>query len=193
MTYSLKTQSLLLLLVAFFPFRAHAQEISIKSNLPSWFTATTNIGFEYAFGENISMELSAGINPFTKGDERRMEHWVVWPEVRYWMSDNFDGSFFGVHGVGGRCDIGGVKMPFNTLKGLRDKPPRGGAVGFGFSYGYKWFFSDSWAIEATAGFGFVRFSYDLYSLGKDSSKTGEDKKEYAGPSKAAISIVYTIR
>jgi hypothetical protein len=95
--------------------------------------------------------------------------------------------------VGGRYDIGGVKMPFNTLKGLRDNRYRGGAVGFGFSYGYKWFFSDSWAIEATAGFGFVRFSYDLYSLGKDSSKTGEDKKEYAGPSKAAISIVDTIR
>lgn len=191
--YKLKTQSLILFLVAGLFFSAQAQEISLKTNLPYWFTATPNVGFEYALDENFSLELTGGFNSFNFGETKQMKHWIVWPELRYWMSQSFSGHFFGFHGVGGQYNIGGMDLPWNRFAGLKTSRYKGNAVGVGLSYGYKWIFNDRWGLEVTVGGGFARFNYDIYSLDENGQKMGENRKNYFGPTKGALSLVYVIR
>jgi hypothetical protein len=69
---------------------------------------------------------------------------------------------------------------------------QGSAYGAGISYGYAWIIENRWTIEFTAGVGVVRFDYDSYSA-SSGAQTGMGKKKYIGPTKGAISIVYTIR
>lgn len=87
--------------------------------------------------------------------------------------------------------MGGVDIPIWKLKNLKDRRYDGSAIGFGISYGYQWILSSRWGLEATLGIGYARFDYDIYSV-EDGSKIGENKKDYFGPSKGAISITYVI-
>lgn len=184
-----KTTIILLFLSGLF-FSAHAQKAAFKTNVPYLFTATPNLGLEFALGNKVSLEFTGGYNPFTFGDNKQLKHWVVWPELRYWTCETFNGHFFGLHGVGGKFDMGGLDIPFWKLKNLKDSRYEGTAIGVGLSYGHQWILNDHWGIEFTVGAGYARFDYDVYALGKNGAKTGENKKNYFGPTKGALSIVY---
>ncbi|MPM40962.1 hypothetical protein SDC9_87611 [bioreactor metagenome] len=192
MMYKLKRLSVILFLTTGLFFSAYAQKTSIKTNIPYWFTASPNLGVEFALGENLSFEFSGGFNPFKFGDNKQMKHWIVWPELRYWLDQAFDGHFFGIHGVGGQYNIGGLDLPSGRFSGVKTGRYQGSAIGLGLSYGYKWILNDRWGIEVTLGGGFARFNYDIYSLGGSGQKTGENTKNYFGPTKGAISFVYLI-
>jgi hypothetical protein len=88
-------------------------------------------------------------------------------------------------------DMGGVDIPIWELENLKDRRYDGSAIGFGISYGYQWILSSRWGLEATLGIGYARFDYDIYSV-EGGVKIGENKKDYFGPSKGAISITYVI-
>ena len=81
-------------------------------------------------------------------------------------------------------------FPFWKLKNLKDSRYEGTAIGVGLSYGHQWILNDHWGIEFTVGAGYARFDYDVYALGKNGAKIGENKKNYFGPTKGALSIVY---
>ena len=188
----MKKIPLVLFLLAGLFLSAHAQKTMLKTNIPYWLTASPNLGAEFAVADNVSIELSAGFNPFKFGDDKQIKHWVVWPEARYWLNETYNGHFFGLHGVGGQFNMGGVDIPIWKLKNLKDRRYDGYAIGFGVSYGYQWVLSSRWGLEATLGVGYARFDYDIYSLGENGSRIGENKKNYFGPTKGAISITYVI-
>jgi hypothetical protein len=188
---TMKKIPLVLFLLAGLFLSAHAQKTMLKTNIPYWLTASPNLGAEFAVADNVSIELSAGFNPFKFGSDKQLKHWVIWPEARYWLNETYNGHFFGFHGVGGQFDMGGVDIPIWKLKNLKDRRYDGSAIGFGISYGYQWILSSRWGLEATLGIGYARFDYDIYSV-EDGSKIGENKKDYFGPSKGAISITYVI-
>ena len=90
--------SLIALLTLFiYATKAEAQQWAVNTNGLYWLTATPNIGFEYGFHKNMSVTLNGNYNPFTFKDNRKMKHWVVQPEYRYWLSESFNVHFFGVH------------------------------------------------------------------------------------------------
>ncbi|WP_455637149.1 DUF3575 domain-containing protein, partial [Parabacteroides sp.] len=69
----------------------------------------------------------------------------------------------------------------------------GGGCGGGLSYGYQWRLGTRGGVEASVGFGYARLNYDKYPCEKCGENIGEDKKNYWGPTKAAISIIYIIK
>lgn len=172
-------------------FTARSQNVAVKTNIPYLFTATPNVGLEFAVGDKVSIELSGGVNPFEFSNNKQLKHWVVWPELRYWTCETFNGHFFGLHGVGGQYSLSGWDLPIDKLAGLKTNHYKGNAIGVGLSYGYQWILNDHWGMEFTLGAGYARFNYDVYSpLGKNANKVGENKKNYFGPTKGALSIVY---
>lgn len=193
MKYKFVKVSIALLFVTGLFCDVYAQDAVIKTNVPYWFTATPNVGFEHVLGEHLSLELTAGFNPFRFGETKQIKHWVVWPELRYWISQPLGGHFFGLHGVAGQYNIGGLDVPSDRFAGLQTRRYQGSAVGAGISYGYKWVLNDRWGLELTAGAGFARFNYEVYSLGKNGQKMGENKKNYFGLTKGALSFVYILR
>ena len=187
---NLSKASLVLLLILGFGLRANAQQLAIKTNLPYWLTASPNIGAEYSVGDRVSLELTAGFNPFNFGDEKLLKHWVVWPEVRYWFDNTYNGHFVGIHAVGGQFNLSGWDIPISVLDNLKTRRYKGSAIGAGFSYGYQWELSDKWGLEVTLGLGFVRFNYESFTLGDNPVRLIEDEKNYFGPTKGAFSLIY---
>lgn len=166
------------------------RRIGVKTNLPHLFTATPNIGVEYAFADNFSFEISGGFNPFVFKNEAQIKHWIIWPEIRYWVWDSFDGHFIGLHGLFGEFNIGGIKLPISGFEALKSRRYKGNAKGGGVSYGYQWIVGSNLLLELTAGVGIARINYDAYILGEDGAKINEGKKNYLGPTKGAVSLIY---
>ena len=181
-----------LILISFYSF-SFSQSVGIKTNLVHWATTTPNLGIEFAFSRKLTMEIGYGYNPFVFKDNKKVQHWIVQPELRYWTCESFNGHFFGIHGLIGEYNIGGVDVPIGKLKNLKDYRYQGYAYGGGISYGYQWVLSKRWNLEANLGAGYVYLDYDKYPCVKCGTLIGENTKNYFGVTKAAVSLIYLIK
>ena len=170
-----------------------SQSVGLKTNLAHWATTTPNLGIEFAFSRKLTMEIGYGYNPFVFKDNKKVQHWIVQPELRYWTCESFNGHFFGIHGLIGEYNIGGVDVPIGKLKNLKDYRYQGYAYGGGISYGYQWVLSKRWNLEANLGAGYVYLDYDKYPCVKCGTSIGENTKNYFGVTKAAVSLIYLIK
>ena len=172
---------------------AEAQQVALKTNLLYDATATPNLGMEIGIGKKHSMQVFYGLHPWSFGhgeDQKYLKHWVVNPEVRYWLCQRFNGSFFGVHAFGGQYNASHVKMPLGWWKELRDNRFEGWYAGAGVSYGYQWVLSRHWNLEASLGVGAAYIDYQKFACGECGKKMDDGHKTYVGPTKLALSIMY---
>lgn len=170
-----------------------SQTTGIKTNIPYWGTLTPNLGIEVALGKKTTFEVAGGFNPFTLSDYKYLKHWLIYTEFRYWTCEKFNGHFFGLHGLGGQYNVGGWDIPFWHLKKLKDTRYQGYAYGTGISYGYQWILNNRWNLEFTLGGGYARFHYEKFPCVKCGTSQGTGEKNYLGPTKGALSIIYIIK
>ena len=167
-----KLFSLMCMICLFTCTAAWGQDVALKTNGLFWLTTTPNVGVEVALSPKYTLELAGAYNPWTFKDDKKMRFWLVQPELKYWFCEKFEGHFVSVH-LHGAQYYGGY------------------LAGGGFTYGYDWILSPHWNLEAAIGIGYARLWY------KESPRTicekcHEDKtKNYFGPTKAAISLIYT--
>ena len=74
-----------------------AQRTAIKTNALYWTTATFNAGVETRLSDKWTLDVSAGYNPFTFSDNKKLKHILIQPEVRYWLCSPFAGHFVGAN------------------------------------------------------------------------------------------------
>ncbi len=171
-----------------------AQNVALKTNLVGDALLSPNAAIEVGLAPKWSAELSGQFN-FWDVNGHKWKHWVVQPEVRYWLCERFSGHFFGLHLLGGEYNFGNIDAGFNFLgsdfKNLKDKRYQGWAAGAGIAYGYAWPVAKHWNIEAELGLGWIYTRYDSYPCVTCGRKIDSDKPHnYVGPTKAAINIVY---
>ncbi len=174
---------------------AHAQDLGLKTNLLHWAAGgTMNLGLEIGLGAQTTLEVIGGYNPWTLNAEtnKKLKHWVVMPEFRYWLCERFNGHFFGLHTGYDEYNISGVRIPF-LKKHVKDYRYQGWATGLGISYGYQWILGKRWNLEATVGVGYVYTNYDHYDCATCGKFRGNNDKHYFGPTKAGISLIYIIK
>lgn len=177
-------------------------QIAVKSNLLYDATTTPNIGMEAAVGSKSTLNLVYGINPWkfdseTHG-ERKVKHWLVMPEYRWWTCSTFNGHFFGVHALGGQYNASNVSLPIpgkffggdDMHTGVRDHRYQGEFAGAGITYGYQWIMSKRWNIEAEVGVGYAHLWYDKYSCEDCVGKVASGSTNYAGITKIGLSLLY---
>lgn len=159
-----------------------------------WATTTPNMGMEMEVGKKHTAQVFFGLNPWKQsgGDRSRFRHWLVMPEYRYWFNQSFEGWFIGAHALGGQYNVGGVKFPFGLLKGLRNHRYEGWYAGGGITAGKQWNLSKHWNLEASLGLGYVHTRYDKYECGICGEKLKSAHKNYVGPTKVALSLIYLI-
>ena len=170
-----------------------AQQLAVKTNLLYDATTTPNLGLEMGMGRKHSMQLYYGLNPWkfdSTGGDKYFKHWMLSPEYRYWFCHRFQGSFLGVHALGGEFDAANVKLPFGMYKSLRDHRFEGWYVGGGATYGYQWVLSRHWNIETSVGVGAIYAKYKEFECGQCGRQTGDDETVYVGPTKAVLSLLY---
>ena len=186
-----------LLLILFGGGRAMAQTVGVKSNLLYLATTTPNLGVDFRMADHWSMSLHGSYNPFLFPqwtDEEgnaynpKIIHWGVMPELKYWFCKTYERSFIGLHGIYGQFNIGGI--PF--IDQLRSVRYHGQIYGGGLSYGYHFAIGSRWGLELSLGAGYLRMQYDRCDAYVCGDTQGQYTRDYIGPTKAAISLVYFI-
>ena len=69
----------------------------------------------------------------------------------------------------------------------------GSLYGGGISYGYQWVLGKRLNLEATIGLGYARIEYDKYEYQAGGDFIKKDTRNYFGPTKAGLTLVYIIR
>ena len=177
-------------------------QIAVKTNLLYDATTTPNLGVEAAVSPKSTLNLVYGLNPWkfnsdTHG-ERKVKHWVLMPEYRWWTCSAFNGHFLGVHAFGGQYNAANVDLPLpggffsgeNLRSGVRDHRYQGEFAGIGLTYGYQWIISRHFNIEAEIGVGYGHVWYDKFSCEECVGKVGSGTTNYAGLTKLGLSLMY---
>lgn len=173
---------------------SYGQNVGVKTNFVHWAAmGTPNAGLELALNRKYTLEIGGGINPFKINDNKKAKHWIIQPEVRYWLCESFNGHFFGLHALIGEYNIGGLDIPVGRLSKFKDHRYEGFAYGAGLSYGYQWVLSPKWNVEFNLGAGYTYLTYDKYPCVKCGSKIGSGTNNYFGITKAAVSLIYLIK
>ncbi len=173
------------------PLRA---QVAVKTNLLYDAALSPNLGAEIGLAPKWSFEVSGNFNGWTLSNDRRWKHWLVQPEVRYWLCDRFSGHFFGAHALGGQFNVGGLKHRWpilDTTYDLRTHRYQGWYYGLGLAYGYTWILAKHWSCEAEIGLGWIHARYDVYPCRKCGTPTDIGRtRDYFGLTKAALNLIY---
>jgi hypothetical protein len=187
--------TLTVLLLALAGGEAIAQRVAVKEDiLYGAGTLTPNLALEVAAGKHSTFGLMAGYNPWnhkgSEGENRKIAHFLVVPEYRYWTCEPFNGHFFGAHLLFGRFNIGGVEIPPLLEREYRHE---GSAVGAGLAYGYHLAINAAWGVEFTLGAGVVYLDYEKFPCTRCGELLAKNSKYYVGPTRAGISLVYILK
>ncbi len=169
--------------------------VALKTNLLYGIgTLTPNLGMEVVVGKRTSIELMGSWNPWNRRGRRdnnkKLTHWIVKPEFRYWLQEPLHGHFFGAHAFYWRFNIGWHDIPLLFEKEFRND---GNAIGAGLSYGYHWMWNHRWGMEFNLGFGFAYMRYTKSDCPRCSETIGDFRKSYFGPTSAGIKLVFIIK
>lgn len=169
-----------------------AQKVAVKTNLAHWAVGVSpNLALEFALGQKMTLEIGGGLNRWVFSENKKVKHWLVQPELRYWFCESFNGHFIGLHGHGGEFNVGNFDIPIGRLDVFDDKRYEGYFYGGGLSYGYQWVLSKRWSLEMGLGAGYAHIDYDKFD-GPNycGEKLDEGKENYWGITKVALSFIY---
>lgn len=172
-----------------------AQDLALKTNLVADALLSPSVGAEIGVAPRWTLDIVGGGNFLTFSHSRRWKHWILQPELRYWLCDRFAGHFFGVHLHGGQYNMGGFNGRYHFLgtdaRKLADSRYQGWFVGAGVAYGYAWVLGRHWNLEAEIGLGYSFTRYDRFNCAGCGRKVESGRNHhYVGPTRAAINIVY---
>ncbi len=165
-------------------------QIAVKSNILGDAVVIPNIGVEVGISPKFTIDVPFYYNPWKYSDTKQYKLMLVQPEVRYWLCDKFNGHFFGINGMIGVYNVMGIKPPFALWKDMKDYRYKGEFYGGGISYGYQFVLGHHWNIEANIGVGYAYVKYKKYPCENCGEMIEKSHKNYFGPTKAAISLVY---
>lgn len=168
-----------------------AQEIAVKSNLLYDATTTMNLGLEFGLSRKWTLDIPVNYNPWKPDSGRRLRHWGIQPEVRYWFCESFNRTFLGLHVHYADFNVG--KLPGIFSENMQKNRYQGHLYGAGLSVGHSWILKKRWSIEASIGLGYARIEYEKYPCAECGSKLKDTGRNYFGPTKAALSIIYMIK
>lgn len=161
-------------------FSLQAQKVAFKTNALYWGIVTPNAAVEFTLSDKVTFELFAAYNPWTFKDDKKMRFWLVQPEVKYWFCEKFEGHFVGLH-------LHGAQF----FGGFKDTRYDGYLSGGGISYGYDWILTPYLNLEVSLGVGYARLWYDKSPRIYCEKCRIPERKNYFGPTKAAVSLIYT--
>lgn len=177
------------------PSFLYSQNIGLKTNLLyGIYTQTPNIGLEVAVAPKSTIDFQAGYNPWnlngSEANNKKRVHWLGEVDYRYWLCQKFSGHFVGAHILGSEYNISAQKLPILFGKESEDYRFQGWAAGVGLHYGYQFLLGQHWNLELSAGFGYAYLKYDKYECRKCGEKLSREQRNYFGPTKAGVSIIY---
>ncbi len=166
--------------------------VALKTNLLIDATASISLGVEFRTGRKTTLDLPFSYNGWDFSNNRKWKHFLVQPAFRWWLCESFNGHFFGAHAHYAEYNVGNLPSPpFSaTMQNYRFD---GWLAGGGLSYGYHWILGKRWSLEAEIGLGYARLQYDKYPCEKCGTRIARETKNYWGPTKAGLSLIFMIK
>lgn len=169
---------------------------AVKTNLLyAAATLTPNLAVEFGLGRRSTVELSGSWNQWNrKGDResnKKLNHYIIRPEYRYWLCERFTGHFVGADLFFGQYNIGQYDVPLIGFK--KERRYEGYGWGGGIVYGYHLPFGKRWGLEFHLGVGVAQLEYDEYDCTVCVREYEKKSKTYVGPTRAGISLVFMIK
>jgi len=164
--------------------------VALKTNLLYAATLTPNLALEIGLGKKTTLEIGGGCNFYDPDNGKNWKHWLVQPEFRWWFCERFNGSFLGVHALGGEYNFAKIDLPLSVFSDLKDYRYDGYFYGAGVVFGHQWILGKRWSLEASVGVGYVRVHYDKYNCASCGGAIKSGVKNYWGPTKAALSFIF---
>lgn len=184
---------LILLMSGCFILESYAQKVALKSNLLYDATATMNLGLEFGLARKWTLDVPVNYNPWKPDNGRRLRHWGIQPEIRYWFCERFNRTFIGLHGHYADFNIGGWPDWSFVSGNMQQNRYQGHLYGAGFSVGHSWILKKRWSIEASLGLGYAYIAYEKYPCTTCGTKSKDTSKNYLGPTKVSVSLIYVIK
>lgn len=168
---------------------------ALKTNVIYDATATINLGVEFALAPKMTMDISGDLHPWVLPNGWRLTHYLVQPELRFWLKERFQGHFFAVNVLGATYNAGNIRNNFHIMgrdmSALGRYRVEGIAYGAGLAYGYAVRVAKRLNVEMEIGLGYIGAEFDAYRLGeKESLYAQNSTAQYFGPTKGALNIVY---
>lgn len=181
---------LVTLLLFLSPHLIYSQEIAIKNNLVYDVLATPNLGLEIGLGKKTSFDGMFIYAPFGYKENKTYKHVAIQPGLRFWFCERSNGLFWGIHTHWAAFNEGGYKFPFGDHPDMKNNRYEGQLWGGGLSLGYQLPLSIHWGIEGELGLGYAYLDYKKYDCPTCGDLKGKSHKNYVGPTKAAINLIY---
>ena len=156
--------------------------------------------------DHFTFYIDGGYNPWTldqdKEVNRKLKHFLVTPEVRYWFCETFNGHFLGLNANYSQFNISAIPVPnvFYTtnssgplVDGARASRYQGWATGAGLTYGYQWILGKHWNLEATLGLGYWYTVYEQYESRKCGLFQETVERHLFGPTRCGLSFIYLFK
>ena len=157
----------------------------IKTNIPFWALVVANAAAEYRFADHWSVDVPVYYSAWTTARAYRFRTLSVQPSVRYWLSPDWKGHFFGVHLTAGQFNIAtNDKTRYQDVNGM---------YGVGVDYGYALKFTERWGMEFNIGVGLIHTRYNTYYNIDNGMRYDTRVKNYWGITRCGISIIYRIK
>ncbi|MEG1544725.1 MAG: DUF3575 domain-containing protein [Tannerellaceae bacterium] len=168
----------------------YSQAIGIKTNMLMDFTKTISLGAEVGLDNRSTIDFNIGYRPWKNSRTKMFKLLLFQPEYRYWLCERFNGHFIGAHLHAGVYQVAGIDMPFGLWDQLKENRFKGHFYGLGVSYGYQWILGKHWNLEGNIGLGYIRAQYKKYPCVECGELEDKGHKNYFGPTKAAVSLIY---
>ena len=164
------------------------RKLHLKTNAIGLGMAIANVAAEVDLAKHWSFTLPvyySALDYFKSTIKFRT--FAVQPEFRYWLSEENDGFFGGVH-----FGLAQYNIAVDGNYRYQDHDTKTPSLGGGISLGYRMPISknNKWSIEFLIGGGVYGLHYDTFYNVEDGKYIGTNKKTYCGIDNAAINITY---
>ena len=166
----------------------YGQEIAVKTNVLYDATSSISAGMEMKLSSRITLDVSGSYNPWNFSDYKKIKHWMIQPEFRYWPRASFSGHFVGIHGLFSQFNVGNI-----SLLGLEGIRHQGFLYGGGISYGYHWALSPVFRLAFSLGAGYAYLDYEIIETRPCGPSLGRGTKHYIGPTRAGITLIFILK
>ena len=171
--------------------------ISIRTNLLWDAVSEPNIGVEFPLSDHWSLGVDAGLKAWPRWlawdwDTKDPKHWrnfAVVPEVRYYLSQVYQGVFFGADALYTHFNVGAVTAPFHMYPDVEQYREQGSYWAGGLLAGYAWWPWQHWRLELEAGAALGLAAYEKFDCPHCGDKVGDERKVAVVP-KLAVNIAY---
>lgn len=167
---------------------AQIEEITAKTNMLYDLTTSVSLGAEVQFAPFWSAEVTGSYNGWDIG-LGKWRHWIVQPELRYWIWDDMEGAFFAANYLVGQINVGCFTRNLFGRQ-LMDSRFQGWVQAAGIGAGYAWRVSDYWKLETELTLGVAHLHLDRFSAASGHITRRNKSVTTFAPTKIAFTLAY---